>query len=94
MFLCGLGEGLEPALQALASSIVGEHLYADLFSLVSTLDTLAKLFAGPVMAWAFSIRKADGQSGGYCFLLSSVRVLNFCLRFFTSESTTIQFLIC
>jgi hypothetical protein len=73
MLLCGLGEGLEPALQALALSLVGSGGTAQLFSLIGTLDALAKLVGGPVMAWTFSIARPDGSPGGYCFLLAAVR---------------------
>lgn len=72
MFLCGLAEGLEPALQGLGSFIVGRFLNASFFTFITMLDTIAALFGGPVMAGLLSIRNPDGGSAGYCFLLSAV----------------------
>jgi hypothetical protein len=73
MSLCGLGDGLEPALSSFAASMVDKALNADLFAFITIVDTLAKLVAGPVVAALFSIRDDMGRSLGYCFLLSVVR---------------------
>jgi hypothetical protein len=72
MLVAGFAEGLEPAMQSIASDIVGKDLNASLFTLVSMLDAIAELLGGPVMAATFSIRDADGHPAGYCFLLSAV----------------------
>ena len=73
MLLIGFAEGIDPALQALSSFIVGKALNANFFALVSMLDAIAELLGGPLMAHTYSIRGADGHLAGFCFLLSAVR---------------------
>lgn len=75
MFLAGLAEGLEPAMQALATSIAGLEFNASLFTFVSMLDTCAELLGGPITAATFSIRDAENLPAGYCFFSSAVSVL-------------------
>ncbi|KAG8533099.1 uncharacterized protein KY384_001882 [Bacidia gigantensis] len=70
LLFCGAGEGLAPSLQALASNIVPSYIHTNLFAIISLVDTSAKLFGGPIMAAAYSIRDEAGQSYGLCFALS------------------------
>ncbi|THX10071.1 hypothetical protein D6D13_05584 [Aureobasidium pullulans] len=71
LLLCGIGEGLEPSLEALASSLVKQASNADLFAIFSVIDTIAKIIGGPLMAAMLSIRNSDGVTMGACFLLSA-----------------------
>lgn len=72
MLLCGLGEGLEPALQALGSFIAGKSLYASFFTFITMIDTVAEFVGGPVVATLFAIHDESAVSAGYCFLFSAV----------------------
>lgn len=72
MTFCGLGQGLEAALQALGSFVSGPTLNAGFFTFVTFLDTLAEFLGGPIMAGLFSITNRHGVSAGYCFLASGV----------------------
>ena len=74
MTICGLGEGLEPALQSFGSSIVGKANHASFFTLVSMIEVVGDLLGGPIMAWAYTVRGTDQLPAGYCFLLSAVRI--------------------
>lgn len=74
MLLCGLGEGLEPSLQALGSHFAGKAFTAGFFTFVTLIDTLAEFVGGPLTAALFAIRGSEGLSAGYCFLASAVRL--------------------
>jgi MFS family permease len=73
-FLCGLGTGLEPALQGLGASLISREDGARLFTMVATLDTAGDIVAGPTTASLFRIGKFSGgvASEGYNFLVSGV----------------------
>jgi len=73
LLLCGAGETLEPALQALASCIIDQSRQASFFSTIAAVDTLANLISGPLMAYLFAFRDQEGYTYGFCFLGSSVR---------------------
>lgn len=73
MLGCGLGEGIEPALQGLLTFLTNSSKNARLFTTVAMADTLAELTGGPVTARLMAIgRSADTPSEGVCFLTSSV----------------------
>ena len=73
LFICGLSEGEEPALQGLATSLIDRAYHARLFTSVAVLEILAKLVGGPMMGKLFAIGKEGGQgSKGLCFSVSVV----------------------
>lgn len=75
LFVCGLSEGLEPALQGLATSLISEKYYARMFTTFAVLETVAKLIGGPLMARLFSLgRNEDSHKGskGRNYLTSCV----------------------
>lgn len=75
LFICGLSEGLEPALQGLATSLIPEKYYARMFTTFAVLETVAKLIGGPLMARLFSLgRNQDGHKGskGWNYFTSCV----------------------
>lgn len=69
----GAGQGLEPALQGLASSLVDKTRNARTFTTIAVLDTVAQIVGGPLTAGLFSIGRSEVKgSSGVCFLVSSV----------------------
>ena len=76
LFVCGLGEGFEPSVKGLATSLIGSSSNARLLTLVTGLEVTAKLIGGPLMARLFSIGRDEGHgSDGICFLASAVALL-------------------
>lgn len=72
---CGLGEGLEPALQGLITYLVDSDKTVRLFTTLAVCDTIAEFVGGPVTARLMEIGRRPGHaSDGYCFLGSSVRL--------------------
>ncbi len=80
LFVCGMSEGEEPALQGLATSLIDHAYHARLFTSVAVVEILAKLVGGPMMGRLFSIGHA--KSSGVCFSVSAVCSRR--LRFFPS----------
>ena len=73
MLGCGLGEGLEPALQGFLTFLANTEGSSLLFALVAMCDMVGELVGGPLSASLMAIGRAPGHaSEGYCFLLSSV----------------------
>lgn len=74
LFVCGLGEGFEPSLKGLATSLSEKSSNAQLLTLVAALEVIARLIGGPLMAWLFSIGRGGPEYGsdGLCFLASAV----------------------
>lgn len=74
LFICGLSEGLEPALQGLATSLIDGVYNARMFTTIAVFETIAKLTGGPLMARLFSIGRSQGGHGsrGFNFLTSSI----------------------
>lgn len=74
LFICGLSEGLEPALQGLATSLIDGVYNARMFTTIAVVETIARLIAGPLMARLFSIGRSQGghYSRGINFLTSSI----------------------
>lgn len=73
MLGCGLGEGLEPALQGFLTFLRNSSENGRLFTTVAMADTLGELIGGPVTARLMAIgRSAHTPSEGVCFLASSV----------------------
>lgn len=74
LFICGLSEGLEPALQGLATSLIDGVYNARMFTTLAVVETIAKLIGGPLMARLFSIGRSPGGHGssGINFLTSSI----------------------
>lgn len=64
LFVCGLSEGLEPALQGLATSLISGKYYARMFTTFAVLETVAKLIGGPLMARLFSLGRNEGGHKG------------------------------
>ena len=72
LIVCGLSEGLEPGLQALATTLVDKSYNARLLTFVAVLEISGKLAGGPVMGTLFSIGRGDGHgSSGVSFALSA-----------------------
>ena len=74
LFVCGLGEGFEPSLKGLATSLNEKSSNAQLLTLVAVLEVVARLIGGPLMAWLFSIGRGGQEVGsdGLCFLASAI----------------------
>ena len=76
LFVCGLGEGFEPSVKGLATSLIESSSNARLLTLVTGLEVTAKLIGGPLMTRLFSIGRGEGHgSDGICFLASAVVLL-------------------
>lgn len=74
MIGCGLGEGMEPALQGFLTYLTGSSQNAQLFTTVAVADTLGELTSGPLTGTFMAIgRKPGHPSDGLGFLASSVR---------------------
>ena len=70
---CGLGEGIEPALQGLITYLTDSRRNAQLFTTIAMADTMGELMGGPLAARLMAIgRTPDDPSQGLCFLASSV----------------------
>lgn len=74
LFICGLSEGLEPALQGLGTSLIDSVYNARMFTTIAVVETIAKLIGGPLMARLFSIGRSEGGHGSrrINFLTSSI----------------------
>lgn len=73
MIGCGLGEGLEPALQGLVTYLTDSSRNLKLYSILAMCDTAAELISGPLTARLLEIGRRPGHaSDGICFLTSSV----------------------
>ena len=80
LFICGLSEGEEPALQGLTTSLIDRAYHARLFTSVAVVEIVAKLVGGPMMGKLFSIAQKHGQgSGGICFSVSAVSSIDYSL---------------
>ncbi len=76
LFICGLSEGEEPALQGLTTSLIDRSYHARLFTSVAVVEIIAKLVGGPMMGKLFSISQRHGPgSSGTCFSVSAVSSL-------------------
>lgn len=72
LFICGLGEGFEPSLKGLATSLVDASYNARLLTLAMVLEVIGKLVGGPLMARLFRIGRREGHgSDGVNFLTAS-----------------------
>ena len=73
LFICGLSEGEEPALQGLATSLIDRAYHARLFTSVAVVEIVAKLGGGPMMGKLFSIGRSGEVKGsaGICFSVSA-----------------------
>ncbi|KAL9101837.1 MAG: hypothetical protein Q9163_002940, partial [Psora crenata] len=72
LFVCGLSEGEEPALQGLTTSLISRAYHARLFTSLTVVEILAKLIGGPMMGKLFAIGKTHGSgSKGLCFSVSA-----------------------
>ena len=82
LFICGLSEGEEPALQGLATSLIDPAYHARLFTSVAVVEIVAKLGGGPMMGKLFSIGRGDDVKGsaGICFSVAAG--ILFCLMIF------------
>lgn len=73
LFICGLGEGFEPSLKGLATSLIDGSYNARLLTLATVLEVIGKLIGGPLMARLFSIGRREGhRSNGINFLTASI----------------------
>lgn len=78
LVVCGLSEGLDPGLQALATTLVHKVYNARLLTFMSVLEISGKLAGGPVMGWLFGIGRGvdDGHgSSGLSFAVSAGMLL-------------------
>lgn len=75
ILFCGLGEGLEPSLQSVASSLVGKDATGRMFAAVAALETFAQMIAGPLMAKLLSVGFGLNQLWhGLPYFVASVRI--------------------
>lgn len=73
MAICGLGEGLEPALQGISASMVDKSHTGRMFTNVAFVDLTARILGGPLMYKILEVKSADSHlSAGLCFALSAV----------------------
>ena len=73
MIGCGLGEGMEPALQGLITFLADSRRNAQLFTTIAMADTMGELTGGPLTALLMAVGRTPGHpSDGLCFLASSV----------------------
>ena len=73
MIDCGLGEGMEPALQGLLTFLTDSTRNSQLFTTVAAADTLGELVGGPLTGALVNVGRRPGHpSDGLCFLGSSV----------------------
>ena len=73
---CGLGEGIEPALQGFVTFLTDSSRNAQLFTTIVMADTMGELTGGPLTARLMAVGRTSGHpSDGLCFLASSVRIL-------------------
>lgn len=78
LFICGLSEGEEPALQGLTTSLIDRTYHARLFTSVAVVEIVAKLVGGPMMGKLFSIVQEYGQGSlGICFSVSAVSSIGY-----------------
>jgi hypothetical protein len=78
IFFTGIGEGAEPALQALASSFVEPCDYAKLFTSMVVVEAIGRLLGNPLMAGIHrSNRDEQGQLTGLVFFTSTVNAYLF-----------------
>lgn len=71
--LCGLGEGLEPALQGHSTSLIDKSENSQLFTTAASMETLARIIAAPIMAKLYSMKRdKSGKPIGLPFLVSTV----------------------
>ncbi len=77
MAISGTGEGLEPALQGLATSMVDKSHTARMFTNVAFLDLTARIIGGPLMTnlLYIKIKESSFRFEGLSFLISAVRSL-------------------
>jgi hypothetical protein len=59
---CGLGEGLEPALQGLVTYLVNSKQTVELFMTLAVCDTIAELVGGPITAQLMDIGRRPGHA--------------------------------
>ena len=72
LLICGFGEGLDPSLKGLATSLIDGAYNARLLTLATVLEVIGKLIGGPVMARLFAIGRREGHgSDGINFLTAS-----------------------
>jgi len=73
MVFCGLGEGIEPALQGLITYLTDARQNALLLTTIAMIDTMGELAGGPLTARLMAVGRVPGHpSDGVCFLASSV----------------------
>lgn len=76
ILMCGLGEGLEPALQAVTSSLVSKALTGRVFTAIAASEMVAQMIAGPLMSELLSLGfNMDPLWHGLVYLVASVSVL-------------------
>lgn len=70
--LCGLGEGLEPALQGYSCSLIDKTENSQLFTAVASMETLARIVAASTMGKLYSVKRdRSGKPTGLPFLVSA-----------------------
>lgn len=73
MIGCGLGEGMEPALQGFLTYLSDSAQNAQLFTTVAIPDSLGELMGGPLTGAVMAVGQRPGRpTAGLCFLASSV----------------------
>jgi hypothetical protein len=73
IFACGAGEGVEPSIQGLASSMVMHSQYATLFTTMALLESMGRVIGTPFMAFILRVgRDNQGEPNGLVFIVASV----------------------
>ncbi|UKZ61399.1 uncharacterized protein TrAtP1_002664 [Trichoderma atroviride] len=73
LFFCGMGEGVEPSLQGVMSSLVDPSQFAILFTSTAFLESVGKMISSPFMAFLLRIgRNDDGRVTGLPFFIAGI----------------------
>ena len=73
MAICGIGEGLEPALQGIAAAMVDKAHTASMFTNIAFVDLTARIIGGPLMYRLLDIKASHSSlSAGLSFAFSAV----------------------
>ncbi|KAL7781932.1 major facilitator superfamily domain-containing protein [Trichoderma afarasin] len=73
LFFCGVGEGVEPSLQGIMSSLIEPSQFAMLFTSAAFLESVGKIISSPFMASLLRMgRDYDGRVTGLPFFIAGV----------------------
>ncbi|KAL6820103.1 major facilitator superfamily domain-containing protein [Trichoderma sp. SZMC 28015] len=73
LFFCGVGEGVEPSLQGIMSSLIEPSQFAMLFTSAAFLESVGKIISSPFMAFLLRMgRDYDGRVTGLPFFIAGI----------------------